>query len=248
VALMLQKYPHNDVTATRNAISRWALHDQYTRARGRNAFGSGKFWLLPLNDPPVALIDADKTELILDNNEKAGFDGSGSYDPEDFPLTYAWSLVSKPSGSSPTFSGSGTSATLVPDPNVEGTYQVGLVVSDKISDSAMAVVSVTAKFYPVLPPAGFALQRLENDLVFSREYINRLSWQANPENKATVTGYRLYRKAKGADDGAYALLQQFAPSVLTYDDRGLAAADLYTYKITAIDQKGRESDPAVAGN
>jgi minor extracellular serine protease Vpr len=248
VAMFLQKFPHSDVASIRQAISGWAIRDSYTRARGANAFGSGKFWLLPLNSPPVAVITADKEELILDNNEKANFSATGSHDPEDFPLTYKWSLVSKPSGASPTFSGSGESAKLVPDPDIEGTYQVGLVVNDTIEDSSMAVAAVIAKFYPVLPPAGALLQRLENDFIFYKEYVNKLTWAANPENKSIITTYKLYRKVKGADDSSYILLASLSPATFVYEDKGLSKDQLFTYRLTSVNSRGKESDPVVVGN
>ena len=247
-ALILQKYPTAAIPRVRTLIRDWARNDAQTRGIGPSGFGAGKFNLLPLNSYPVAIISADPGEIILDEALDAACSGAQSYDIEDFPLTYQFSLFSKPNGASATLTPSGSGAALKVDPNIEGTYQVGLVVNDGIVDSAMAIASITAKFYPVLPASGFSLQRLESDLIFSKEYVNRLSWQANPENKVTVTGYKLYRKAKGADDSAYQLLQQLAAGVLSYDDRGLAADQLYTYKLTTIDQKGRESDPAVAGN
>ena len=125
---------------------------------------------------------------------------------------------------------------------------MGLVVNDGIADSAMAVVSVTARFYPVLPPAAAALQRLENNFIFYKEYINKLTWAVNPENKTVITAYNIYRKAKGADDSAYALLASLAPTAFTFEDKGLAQAQLFTYRITSVNSRGKESDPVVVSN
>ena len=153
-----------------------------------------------------------------------------------------------PAGASATLTPSGSSAVLTPDPDIAGTYQVGLVVNDGDLDSTMATASVIAKFYPVLPPAGAVLQRLENDFIFYKEYINKLTWTANPENKSTIAAYKIYRKLKGADDSAYALLASLAPTVLVYEDKGLAQEQLFTYRITAVSTRGTESDPVVVGN
>ena len=248
VALILQKYPGSDVPAIRKTIYKWAIRDQYTSHRGTKAFGNGKFWLLPLNSPPIAVISADKEELVLDNNETATFSGADSSDPEGFGLTYKWSLVSTPSGAAPTFSGSGQTASLVPDPNIEGTYQVGLVVNDSIVDSTMAVATLTAKFYPLLPPANALLQRLENNFIFYKEYTNKLTWQANAENKTAITAYKLYRKVKGADDSTYVLLASLPPTTFTYEDKGLKKDQLFTYRITSVNSRGKESDPVVISN
>ena len=200
------------------------------------------------NKPPVAVIDVDKPQLILDINDAATFDGSGSYDPERSPLTHAWSLVSAPAGAAATLTPSGQAAVLTPDPAVEGTYQVGLVVNDGVLDSAMATASVKAVFYPVYAPAGALLQRLENDFIFSREYVNRLAWTANPENLGAIAAIRVYRKPKGAGDDSYALQASLAAAATGYDDRGLAADQLFTYRIAAVSGRGKESDPVTVGN
>jgi hypothetical protein len=200
------------------------------------------------NKPPVAVIAVDNPELILDLNEAATFNGGGSYDPEKSPLTYDWSLISVPAGASPTLSPSGQTAVLTPDANIEGTYQVGLVVNDGSLDSKMATASVVAGFAPVLSPAGATLQRLESNFIFYKEYVNRLAWTANPENKGIIAAVKVFRKAKSADDSSYGLLVSLAPTATGYDDKGLAADQLFTYRITSVSSRGKESDPVVVGN
>lgn len=200
------------------------------------------------NRPPVAVIAADKDEMFLDVPENATFAGSASYDPEGSPLTYRWTLVSQPAGAAAVLAPDGATAFLTPDPAVAGTYQVGLVVNDGRLDSPMAVARVEAKFHPVLPPAGATLQRLENDLIFYKEYVNRLAWSANPDNHAALAAIKVHRKQKGADDSAYVLLASLPPAALGYDDRGLAAGQLFTYRIVAVSTGGVESAPVVVGN
>lgn len=80
----------------------------------------------PQGAAPVA--DAGGS-LWVEVGQTAVLDGSGSYDPDARPLTYAWSLQSAPAGSAADIVG-GTSvqAALVPD--VEGTYTVELLVDD----------------------------------------------------------------------------------------------------------------------
>ncbi|MCU0237289.1 MAG: S8 family serine peptidase [Acidobacteria bacterium] len=246
IALILQKYPGSSTGSVRGMLTSWARNDSETRAIGHDGFGAGKLNILPLNEPPVAVVSVDNAELVLDDSDKATFDGSASYDLENFTLSYKWSLVSAPAGAAPGFAPDGKKAVLSPD--LEGTYQVGLVVNDGIVDSAMAVVPVTARFYPVLPPAAAALQRLENNFIFYKEYINKLSWAVNPENKTTLTAIKLYRKAKGADDASYVLLASLAPTVFAYEDKGLTQAQLFTYRITSVNSRGKESDPVVVSN
>jgi hypothetical protein len=100
----------------------------------------------------------------------------------------------------------------------------------------------------LFPPVQFKVERLANDFIFFREGVNRLSWAPNPANKAEVVRYRIYRKAKGADNATYAILTEVAASATRYDDRNLRASDLFTYRISAIDGAGRESSFSAAGN
>ena len=247
-ALILQKFPNLTLNGVRSRIQQWARNDAYTAAIGRDGFGAGKLNILPLNEQPVAVLSVNPGEVILDEAHAADCDGSGSSDPERFPLTHTFSLVSTPAGASASITASGSQAALQLDPNIEGTYQVGLVVNDSIVDSEMAIATVTAKFYPVLPPANAQLQRLENSYIFYKEYINKLTWAANPENKTTLTAIKLYRKAKGADDSTYVLLASLLPTDTLYEDKGLAAAQLFTYKLTSVNSRGAESDPVVVSN
>jgi len=69
--------------------------------------------------------------------------GAGSSDPDNDPLTYHWSFVSVPAGSSAELSNPITvSPTFVPDK--PGTYVVGLVVNDGFVDSTQGTVQITA--------------------------------------------------------------------------------------------------------
>lgn len=97
--------------------------------------------------------------------------------------------------------------------------------------------------YPgVYPPENLNLQRLENDLIFSKEYINRLQWAENPKNKMNIVKYKIYRKTKGSNDSQYELLTEIDVTGSSYDDRGLKKTDLYTYGILCVDNLNRESD------
>lgn len=206
------------------------------------------FPAVPPNRAPQAVITVDKSELILDIPEFATFDGSASSDPEGSPLTYQWSLVSTPAGAAATLTPNGATAVLTPDPNLVGAYQVGLVVSDGRLQSDMATAFVTTKFYPVLPPAAAAVLRLEDNYIFYKEYVNRLTWSANPGNLSTLEAVKVYRKQKGAADADYALLATLPASATGYDDKGLSASQLFTYRITSVNTRGVESDPVVVGN
>lgn len=101
---------------------------------------------------------------------------------------------------------------------------------------------------PLYPPEEFNLQRLENDYIFFKEYINRITWSENPKNRTKIVNYRLYRKAKGDPDINYQLIEEFSPDVFSFDDRGLKKEELFSYRITSVDEFGRESKPAEISN
>ncbi len=256
VALMLQKNRNYTVPSLRSTIGRWAHHDWFTDTGSANAWGYGKFNLRPLNSAPVAVITVDKTEIVLDDMEyTVNFDGSGSSDPEGFDLTYTFSYEALPldDGAAPsaeTFTSSGSTAVLEVDPNVEGRYRASLKVNDGLADSETVWSSyVETRFYPILPPVNLTVTRTENDLILFKEYINTVTWEANPENKSKVDHYILYVKEKGADDSTYIQLDTYLPTAtLKYEKKGLTKDELYTYKVVAVNMRGVVSDPVVAGN
>ncbi|MFH0728120.1 MAG: PKD domain-containing protein, partial [Pseudomonadota bacterium] len=93
------------------------------------------------NTPPVANAGSDQTSQVTDLVQ---LDGSGSTDVDGNVLTYAWSFVTRPSGSTATLSG----ATLVnPTFTLDkfGTYVVQLIVNDGIASSAPDTVSITTE-------------------------------------------------------------------------------------------------------
>ncbi|OPZ58818.1 MAG: hypothetical protein BWY86_01394 [Candidatus Aminicenantes bacterium ADurb.Bin508] len=53
---------------------------------------------------------------------------------------------------------------------------------------------------------------------------------------------------KGAADSSYQLVTQMAANAFSYEERGLKADQLYTYKITSLSSRGKESDPVSVSN
>lgn len=100
--------------------------------------GSGGNDALP-NALPVA--DAGRAQVTL-KNVVVVLNGSASHDADGDPLTFRWSMVSKPAGSGAALSGGGASPTFTPD--LPGDYSVGLVVNDGKADGSMATVPITA--------------------------------------------------------------------------------------------------------
>ncbi|MEZ9918691.1 PKD domain-containing protein [Vibrio breoganii] len=70
-------------------------------------------------------------------------DGSNSYDPEGESLSYRWSISSAPSGSTAALSGVDWAMPSI-TPDLEGIYEVALIVSDSLGAGAPASVTITA--------------------------------------------------------------------------------------------------------
>ena len=91
------------------------------------------------NEAPVA--DAGQNQSVY-VAESVTLDGSASYDPNGDALTFSWSFVSTPSGSSATFDDA-TATTPVFVADAEGTFVVELTVSDGLAEDS-AEVRITA--------------------------------------------------------------------------------------------------------
>ncbi len=96
------------------------------------------------------------------------------------------------------------------------------------------------------PPLDIQKETVVNASYFYREYINLLTWRANPENQGAydVTAYRIYRKTRGQDDGSFMLLGEVPSGQLELMDRNLAGrqeAEAFVYAVSAVDGLGRES-------
>jgi PKD domain len=99
------------------------------------------------NVPPVA--DAGPAQRVA-TGAAVLLDGSRSRDPNGDALSYVWSLVSRPAGSTASL-GALTGLNTGFSADVAGTYVVGLVVNDGNSDSAAVTVVITAFALSPLP-------------------------------------------------------------------------------------------------
>jgi len=106
-----------------------------------DGFGS-LFRLLPTpNQGPTAVATADQTEVFVD--DLISFDGSASTDPDDDALTYQWTLINGPEGSSAEISGADTAHPTF-QPDVAGEYKIGLTVTDPMGAQSAAGLSIIA--------------------------------------------------------------------------------------------------------
>jgi hypothetical protein len=94
------------------------------------------------NSAPVADAGPDQAEVPLGG--PVTLDGSGSSDADGHPLSYAWSLLTRPPGSLASLAGA---TTVAPGftPDVVGDYVAQLVVNDGFADSAPDTVRVSTE-------------------------------------------------------------------------------------------------------
>lgn len=92
------------------------------------------------NTQPIANAGQDRTVNIGD---MVNLDGSGSFDADNDPLTYSWTLLSKPDKSAAVLYNTNL-AQLSFVADVAGTFKVRLIVSDGKSYSNPADVTITA--------------------------------------------------------------------------------------------------------
>ncbi|NOT56455.1 MAG: hypothetical protein HOP18_17800 [Deltaproteobacteria bacterium] len=101
---------------------------------------------IPINHSPTADAGPDQTHPVATT---VHLDGTGSSDPDADPLTFAWSLTTKPSGSVATLTGATASTpTFIIDK--AGAYTVQLTVHDgSLSSSVDVVIVSTSNSAPV---------------------------------------------------------------------------------------------------
>ncbi|WP_440877265.1 PKD domain-containing protein, partial [Thalassotalea sp. PLHSN55] len=96
--------------------------------------------LSTLNFIPVAHAGEDK---IIPTGVLSELDGSRSYDINDQNLEYTWSIINTPSGSTSTLESPNSEKTNF-TPDIDGEYQLGLVVNDGIANSFSDSVTLFA--------------------------------------------------------------------------------------------------------
>lgn len=90
------------------------------------------------DDAPIA-VAAHSTNVVT--GTPVPLDGSASSDPNGDPITYAWSVTARPTGSV-AMPGSLTSATTSFTPDVDGAYELTLVVDDGRITSAPSKITI----------------------------------------------------------------------------------------------------------
>ena len=94
-------------------------------------------------------------------------------------------------------------------------------------------------------PSNVKVQTVTNKALLYHEYINIITWEANPANQGlfSITKYRIYRKKKTEDDNRFQLIQEVDAQVFEIMERQFSSqndAGQYAYGIAAVDTNGIE--------
>jgi hypothetical protein len=104
--------------------------------------------------PPLAYAGPDQAITVI--GTVVQLNGSQSYSPGGLPITYQWSILTKPAGSNATLTGPTTvTPSFVAD--VHGDYSIQLIVTDSLgTTSSPAIVNVTSNSVAAVANAGLS--------------------------------------------------------------------------------------------
>jgi hypothetical protein len=112
--------------------------------------------------------------------------------------------------------------------------------NEAINSPLTASVTLDVLAPPIYPPNDFVGEVLENKALFYREYMHKLTWEANSLNR-DIEKYRLYE----VDGVNQYFLAEFSAGTFEYTRRHIVQGKSYTYELWAVDNKGRTgNDPA----
>ena len=102
--------------------------------------------------------------------------------------------------------------------------------------------TIEANFIKIIyPPSNASGQKVLNRSLSQAEYINVLTWSANPNNQdLNITKYRIYL----VNGTTQTLLVELSANTFQYWHRGLEKDSTYKYAILAVTDDNREGDPA----
>lgn len=128
--------------------------------------------------------------------------------------------------------------TAIPDDHFGFSHWSGDISSsdNPITIAINSDMSVEANFVRIIyPPANITGQKMVNRSLSQDEYINVLSWQANPDN-LSVAKYRIYL----VEDGVKNLLVELNADTFFYWHRKVQKDKRYSYALCVVNDKGRE--------
>jgi hypothetical protein len=186
---------------------------------GFDGTGSYGLTLTSANGRPVANAGTDQN---VNTGSTVQLNGAGSTDPDNNPLTYLWTLSSRPPGSNASLSSASAIApTFVAD--VSGTYTVQLVVNDGVQSSLPDLVDIRANS----PPVANAGPDQDNVAVGAAVTLNG-SQSIDPDGNPVVYSWEFFSKPALS---AAVLVGANTPSPTFAADR----AGLYRIRLTVSD-------------
>ena len=141
--------------------------------------------------------------------------------------------------------GTSVTVTAIPATKYRLMRWAGDVPAGRDQDNPLTVlmnydVSLTAYFLRIIyPPFQLAGEKILNRSLSQAEYINILTWNPNPDNE-NIVRYRIYEN----DGNIKRLLAEVGAATLTFRQRNVWRDRAYTYSVAAVDNEGREGDPA----
>ncbi len=173
------------------------------------------------NIDPVASIES----VTLFLGQTASVDGSGSSDADGDSLSYSWTLLSSPPGSS-IFSLSDTqSSTIQFTPDVRGSYQIELAVSDGNGGESIAVADVVASIPLTM------LDYRPNDIEYSKS-LDRMVLVSSRPNTLSI------RDVEAETEAVVPL--NLPPKVVSISPDGLYAAVGHDAWVSYVDLANAE--------
>jgi len=94
----------------------------------------------------------------------------------------------------------------------------------------------------IAPPVNIQGSQSRNQSMFQTEYINTLTWEANPLNDdKNIVAYRIYEM----NDDQMVRIAEVDAATFTYNHRRVPKRQEKTYAFTSVDGEGEESGPAL---
>lgn len=190
-----------------------------------------------VNSAPIANAGADQSVFM---GAIVMLDGSGSSDPDGDPITFAWSFVSIPAGSTAVLNNA-TTASPSFTADLAGSYTIQLIVSDGTASGTDTVVVVAVDPRIILsdlirniinkinglPPTAFKNPNMARALTNKLEAVRRNVEAGNYANALNQVENDIIRKTDGCAVGGAPDANDF---IVTCPEQGQIYPDLVTLR------------------